>query len=361
MWADTSLIELLNIDIPIIQSPMAGAADVELAVAVCEAGGLGSLPCAMLSPEQIRDQVSQLREATDGPLNLNFFCHNAPELDVEDHTRWLSRLSKFYDEYGLDPAQAPRNAGRAPFDDSLCEVAEQLRPEVASFHFGLPREDLLARVKAAGAIVMSSATTVTEAHWLAERGCDVIIAQGIEAGGHRGMFLSDDVHSQVGLFALLPQVVDAVDVPVVAAGGIASGRSIAAALALGAAGVQIGTAYLLSDESRISRLHRAALASSASDQTALTNLFSGRPARSLYNRVMREVGPISPDTPPFPLAGAALAPLKKAAEAQGAADFSSLWSGQAGRLAQPGRAGDITQHLAREALAVLSRLSGENQ
>lgn len=361
MWTDQALLELLSIDIPIIQSPMAGAAGVELAVAVSEAGALGSLPCAMLSPQQIQDQASQLRKATTAPLHLNFFCHDAPGPAAHDHSRWLSRLSKFYGEYGLDSAQAQGKAGRAPFDDSLCEIAEEIKPEVASFHFGLPREDLVTRIKAVGAIVMSSATTVAEARWLAERGCDVIIAQGIEAGGHRGMFLSDDVHSQIGLFALLPQIVDAVDVPVVAAGAIASGRSIAAAMALGASGVQIGTAYLLSDESRISHLHRETLIASASDHTAITNLFSGRPARGLYNRLMREIGPLSADTPQFPLASAALGPLKKAAEAQGKADFSSLWSGQAGPLAQPGPAGEITQHLAQEALAVLSRLSGKNQ
>ena len=227
-----------------------------------------------------------------------------------------------------------------------------------SFHFGLPHESLMDRVKAAGCVVLSSATTVEEARWLEVRGCDAIVTQGYEAGGHRGMFLNDDISTQAGTMALVPQVVDAVEVPVIAAGGIADGRGIAAAFALGAAGVQIGTAYLFTPESLITGLHRKALRTGRDDGTALTNVFSGRPARSLLNRVMREVGPISDLAPAFPTASGALAPLKAKAEAAGDSSFSSLWSGQAVGLGRELGAGDLTRQLAEEAAARLEWAAG---
>lgn len=238
-------------------------------------------------------------------------------------------------------------------------MVEDLKPPVVSFHFGLPEESLLERVKATGAVVLSSATTASEARWLADKGCDAIIAQGAEAGGHRGMFLGEDIATQAGTFALVPQVVDAVDVPVIATGGIADGRGIAAAFALGASAVQIGTAYLFTPEATISELHRQALANASDDGTALTNLFSGRPARGLMNRVMREVGPISDKAPAFPTAGGALAPLKSEAEKGGSAGFSSLWSGQAAGLCQDMGAGELTRRLAEDARTRLAALTSE--
>jgi nitronate monooxygenase len=199
---------------------------------------------------------------------------------------------------------------------------------VVSFHFGLPAPDLLALVKSSGAKILSSATTVAEALWLQAQGVDAVIAQGLEAGGHRGMFLTDDIATQVGTFALLPQVVAALRIPVIAAGGIATAQGVKAALDLGAAAVQVGTAYLLCDEATTSPVHRQALVSVGADSTALTNIFTGRPARGIVNRIMRDLGPINWKAPQFPLATAASFPLRQKAESLGSGDFSPLWAGQ---------------------------------
>jgi nitronate monooxygenase len=358
MWPDRRLLDLFGIQHPIIQAPMAGPTTPDLAVAVAEAGGLGSLATAMLDADGARNEIGIFRQRTDKPVTLNFFCHVPPVPDPAREAAWRDRLSPFYAEFGLDPSATSSGAGRTPFDANLCALVEELRPEVVSFHFGLPDADLLARVKRAGCLVLSSATTVAEARWLAERGVDAIIAQGAEAGGHRGMFLPADTGAQPGTFALVPQVVDAVEVPVIAAGGIADARGIVAALALGAAGVQIGTAYLLSHEAKVSALHRAALKSASAESTAMTNLFTGRPARGIMNRMMREIGPMSPDAPAFPLAGAAVQPLRSAAEAKGTGDFTPLWSGQAAALAREDGAAELTTRLAEEALSLMRRLAG---
>lgn len=357
MWPDRRLVDLLGVDLPIVQAPMAGASGSAMVIAVAEAGGLGSLPCAMLDADTIRAEIGVIRQRTDKPLNVNFFCHAPAAPDSGRAAAWKARLSPYYRELGLtESAEAPA-VDRAPFGEATCEIVEELRPEVVSFHFGLPAERLLDRVKATGAVVLASATTAAEARWLEEHGCDAVIAQGCEAGGHRGMFLTDEIATQAGTFALVPQVVDAVAVPVIAAGGIADGRGVAAAFALGAAGVQVGTAYLFTPEATISDLHRAALRNARDDGTALTNVFSGRPARGLMNRVMREVGPMSDAAPAFPTAGGALAPLKARAEAAGSADFSSLWSGQAARLAREAGAGELTRQLAADARRRLDALA----
>jgi nitronate monooxygenase len=356
MWPDNRLTELFGIEHPIVLAPMAGAMDVELAVEVAAAGGLGSLPAAMLTADALHRQVGEFRARTGRPVNVNFFCHVAPVPNNAREARWRETLAPYYREYGIDPAAPVKSTNRAPFDDAFCEVVEELKPAVVSFHFGLPEPDLLARVKAAGCRVISSATTAAEAVWLERRGADAIIAQGYEAGGHRGMFLTDDVAGQAGTFALVPQVVDAVKVPVIASGGVGDGRGIAAAFALGAAGVQIGTAYLQCPESRISPPYRAALASARDDGTALTNVMSGRPARGIVNRFMREVGPISALAPEFPLAAAAVGPLRAKAEAAGSGDFSPLWSGQAASLGRAMPARELTQRLAAQAQAELKRL-----
>jgi nitronate monooxygenase len=238
----------------------------------------------------------------------------------------------------------------------MCALVEELKPEVTSFHFGLPDAAMMKRVKAAGAIVLSSATTVKEAIWLEENGADVIIAQGAEAGGHRGMFLTENIAEQSGTFALVPQVVDAVKVPVIAAGGIADGRGIAAAFALGASGVQIGTAYLRCPESKIIAAARVALAQASDESTVITNVMTGRPARGVANRVMREVGPVSPDAPVFPHAATGLGPLKAAAEKLGRVDFTNLWAGQAVRMGREMPAAELTRALAGSALARLQAL-----
>jgi nitronate monooxygenase len=324
------LTELLGTDLPILEAPMAGAVGPEMAIAVCAAGGLGALACALLPPEAIRAGVAKVRAATDRPYNLNFFCHEPPPVSAGAEARWRRRLAPYFAELGVDPASPAPNVDRAPFDVAACELIEELRPPVVSFHFGLPRADLVERVKATGARVLSSATTVDEAQWLEDHGCDAIIAQGFEAGGHRGMFLSDDVATQIG--TLVPQVVDAVRVPVIAAGGIADRRGVVAAFALGASGVQVGTAFLLCPEALVSPLYAKALR--AHGPTAITTVFTGRPARSIVNRLVREVGPLAAEAPPFPLAAGAVMRLRGAAEANGASDFTSLWSGQAAMLAR---------------------------
>lgn len=341
-----ALAALFGIEFPIVQAPMAGVQGSALAIAVSQAGGLGSLPCAMLTPDQIRGEIAAIRAETDRPFNVNFFCHQPPARDEARQRRWQARLLPYYEELGVDPSVAATGAGRAPFNVEAADLVEALRPPVVSFHFGLPQRELLARVRATGAKVLSSATTVDEARWLEAQGVDAVIAQGVEAGGHRGMFLSEDVSTQVGTLALVAQVVDAVSVPVVAAGGIADARGVAAALALGASGVQVGTAYLLCPEARTSPLHRAALTAAGARHTVLTNLFTGRPARAIVNRVIREHGPMSPDAPAFPLALGALLPLRVAAEARGNADFSPLWAGQNVSGCREVAAADLTRDLA---------------
>lgn len=358
MWPDRRLIDLFKTEFPIVLAPMAGVMDAELVIAAAQGGALGSLPSAMISPEKAREQVGLIRQRVKAPVNMNFFCHTPVELTTEAEARWKQRLTGYYTEHGLDPSAPIAAANRAPFDAAFCEVVEELKPEVVSFHFGLPDATLLGRVKAAGCLVISSATTVKEAIWLEQRGVDAVIAQGAEAGGHRGMFLTDKIAEQPGTFALVPQVVDAVKVPVIACGGIADGRGIAAAFALGAAGVQIGSAYLRCPESKVSAGGRKALSEAGDDSTVITNVMTGRPARGVQNRLMREAGPVSPDAPPFPHAATALAPLKAAAERQGRSDFTNLWAGQAIALGRELPAAELTRDLAKSALARMKALVG---
>ena len=355
MWPDQRILDLLGVEIPIIQAPMAGANLSAMVIAVSEAGGLGSLPCALLSLDKAREELAKIRQGTARPINVNFFCHTAPAFDAEREAAWKQRLSAYYRELGLDPAMPTPPSMRAPFDEDYLSLVEEFRPEVVSFHFGLPRPELLERVKRTGAKILSSATTVDEARWLEANGCDAVIAQGFEAGGHRAIFLSEDISTQVGTMALVPQVADAVRVPVIAAGGIADARGIAAAFALGASAVQIGTAFLFTPEATIAAPHRAALKTAKDNQTALTNLFTGRPARGIVNRMVREVGPISDLAPAFPLAGGGLAPLRQATEPAGSGDFMPLWSGQAAPLGRERPAGELTRLLAQEALERLQR------
>ena len=351
-WPDTCFLARTGLQLPIVQAPMAGAGGSALAIAAIAGGALGSLPCGMSSPAAVRREVDAVRAAGAGPINLNFFCHTMPADD--DDSAWRRRLAPFYAALAVDDPGAPPPL-RMPFDAAMCAVVEELRPDVVSFHFGLPDAALLDRVRATGAIVIGNATNVAEARFLAARGVDAIIAQGWEAGGHAGRFLGGDPAEQMGLFALLPQVADAVDVPVIAAGGIADARGIVAAFALGAAAVQIGTAYLRTPESLASPMHRAALADDRAEHTVVTNLFSGGLARGLRNRLIDTLGPIDPAAPPYPYASAALAPLRRLAEQRGDAGFSPLWAGQAARLGRDEPARALTERLGREALALLQR------
>lgn len=334
----------LGIQHPVLQAPMAGVQTHAMAAAVSNAGGLGALPAAMLSLGQLGEELTALAVATTAPFNVNFFCHTPPRPDAEREARWREALAPAYREAGIDPANIPAGPGRMPFSHEAADVLEPFRPAVVSFHFGLPAPDLLARVKSWGSKVLASATTVDEARWLEAHGADAVIAQGLEAGGHRGNFLSPDLSLQLGAFALWPQVAQAVKVPVIATGGIADAAGVQAARALGVAGVQVGTAYLLCDEAQTSALHRAALQSDT--PTALTNLFTGQAARGIVNRVMRDWGPLSPLVPAFPLATSAIAPLRAWAEKQSRADFTPLWSGQNRSGCRPGSAAELTLALA---------------
>ena len=341
-----TLTEFLGIELPVIQAPMAGVQGSALAVAVSNAGGLGSLPCAMLDLESIRKELAAIRAQTTKPFNVNFFCHVPPKPDAGREAAWRSALSPYFAEFEIDPKAIAAGPGRAPFSAEAADLLREFKPAVVSFHFGLPSADLLALVRSFGAKIFSSATTVDEARWLEAHGVDAVIAQGLEAGGHRGIFLSEDLSTQVGTFALLPQVVAAVKVPVIAAGGFADAKGVAAAMTLGAAGVQIGTAYLLCPEATTSAPHRAALKSADARTTAVTNVFTGRPARGIVNRLVREIGPISEIAPAFPSAFSAVAPLRARAESQGSGQFSPLWAGQNVSGCKEIPAGDLTRSLA---------------
>jgi nitronate monooxygenase len=343
-----NLQELLGTELPIIQAPMAGVQGSALTVAVSNAGGLGSLPCAMLSLEALHQELTTISRQTCNPYNVNFFCHTRPAADTTREAAWRQALSPYFEQFGIDANTIPAGPLRTPFNQAAADVLAEFRPPVVSFHFGLPDPGLLKQVRGWGAKILSSATTLEEALWLQEQGVDAIIAQGLEAGGHRGMFLDDDISTQVGTFALLPQIVQAVNIPVIAAGGIADSKGVAAVLALGAVAAQIGTTYLLCPEASTSLLHRAALKSPAARITALTNLFSGRPARSIVNQLIRELGPINPVAPAFPLATAAITPLRAAAESQGNSGFSPLWSGQNASGCKEIPAAQLTRELAGE-------------
>ncbi|ABS10012.1 NAD(P)H-dependent flavin oxidoreductase [Shewanella baltica] len=340
------LTRLFGIELPIIQAPMAGVQGSALTIAVSQAGGLGSLPCAMLSLEALGAALTQIRAQTTKPINVNFFCHYEPEPQAAKQAMWLKQLAPYFAELGIHPDTQAAGAQRAPYTSAQAEVLAKFKPEVVSFHFGLPNEDLLLEIKSWGSKIISTATTVEEALWLEARGVDAIIAQGLEAGGHRGHFLSDDLTEQHGTFSLLPQIIAAVDVPVIAAGGIVDAKTVRAAMAMGASAVQVGTAYLLCPECTTSEIHRAALQSEAAHHTALTNLFSGRPARGIVNRFMAELGPINNAVPDFPLASSAVAGLRSAAEQQGFGDFSPLWCGQNATGCQAIPAAELTRQLA---------------
>lgn len=324
----------LGLKRPIVQAPMAGVQGWQMAWAVSRAGGLGSIPAALLSNEQLIAELQQFSSAFKEhggtgllPLNINFFCHENPAVNPAKDAEWRRILNPYYQEFGVDPSSIGAGAGRAPLSQSSLEIIEQFRPKVVSCHFGLPSNSILSALKQLGVKLWSSATTIAEGVWLQDHGIDAVIAQGLEAGGHRGMFLTQDLTTQLSTFCLLPQLISSLRVPVIAAGGIADRHSVQAVLGLGAASAQIGTSYLLCDEAMTSSIHRSAL-KAPQCHTALTNLFTGRAARGIMNRLMSEIGPLNSRAPEFPLAGAAIAPLKQLAEQTGRSDFSSMWSGQ---------------------------------
>jgi nitronate monooxygenase len=354
MWPDKRLVELFDIEHPIVLAPMAGVGTIELAAAVADAGGLGSIGCGTMNPQIAADTIARLRRLTRKSINVNFFCHDPAKADADRERAWHDRLCGYYREVGVAAEQQQPRVDLAPFGDAMCEVVEDAKPDVVSFHFGLPHPALLGRVKAVGCKVVSSATTVEEARWLDERGVDAVIAQGYEAGGHRGMFLdwnrNGAVASQIGTLALVPQIADAVSVPVIAAGGIADGRGIAAALALGAAGAQIGTGFLLCPEAATAVPHRDAVRRAHEHETVVTNVFTGRPARAFVNRLACEIGLLTDAAPDFPLPMGDLAPLRAAAEQKGSRDFTPFWSGQAAALSREMPAALLIQMTVKETL-----------
>ena len=354
MTKTTSIAKLFGIELPIIQAPMAGAQNQHMAIAVSNAGGLGSMPCSMISCDEISKRLASFRACCDKPINLNFFCHKEKPRNENREAHWRKSLESFYQEVGTKGHPGGTISVRS-FDEKRCELVEELRPEVVSFHFGLPSANLVKRIKATGTRIMSSATTVNEARYLADNGCDAIIAQGYEAGGHQGRFLDDrndrNYASQIGTFSLVQQINASIDLPIIAAGGIANGRSIAAAFMLGASAAQIGTRYLKTPESTVSDHHRRLLNDPQPPSTVLTNVFTGRLARSFSNRIIREAGPISTDVPDYPYAIAGLAPLKDAAQDSG--EFVSLWAGQSSTIGKEMDSGALTRELAKDAMAHL--------
>ena len=341
-----TIADLFGIELPIIQAPMAGSQGRALAIAVSNAGGLGSVPCAMLGPDQIRKELQAVTSATSKPYNVNFFVHKPPLPDAAREDAWRKVLAPYFAEHGIDPASIQPGPQRSPFDDAAADALEGFKPPIVSFHFGLPSDALMKRVKGWGSKILSSATTVDEAKYLEAHGVDAIIAQGFEAGGHRGMFLTEDLNAQPGTSALVQQIVRAVRLPVIAAGGIADADGVRAAMAGGASAVQVGTAYLFTPEATTNPLHRAALGRIGARITAVTNLFTGRPARGIVNRLMREIGPMNPKAPAFPLAATAIFALRSKAEPKGLHDFTSMWAGQSAALCREMPAANLTRQLA---------------
>lgn len=357
MWPDRRLLDLFGIEHPILQAPMGNYTRAGLAAAVSEAGALGGIGTAGWTRAQARTEVLKARQVTNKPLNFNFFTHKVGAVDPAADEAWRAALAGYYREQG-HTWKPTTSASHEPFDAEGCELIEELKPQVVSFHFGLPDAALVARIKRTGAKIISSATTTEEACWLEAHGVDAIIAQGADAGGHRGTFLAADpvaaLSSQVGTMALVPQIVDAVRIPVIAAGGIGDARGIAAALMLGASGVQMGTAFLHCPEAPTSPVHREALKSTSSDGTVVTNIWTGRPARTVVNKAIRELGAISSAAPLFPYAAHGMQPLRTASEAAGSADFVPLFAGQAARLGRDLPAGDLVRTLAAETIEKLS-------
>ena len=320
-----NICKMLNIEMPIIQAPMAGVQDWQLAVAVSNAGGLGSIPCGMLSNEQIVEEIEQFKKHSTKPYNLNFFCHDMPELNLQALKTWEKTLSPYFESYNIELANDVSGL-RVPFDEGIADTIEPFKPPVISFHFGLPSASLVKRVKSWGTIILSSATTLEEALWLQDNGADIIIAQGIEAGGHRALFLNDDLSTQLPTVKLLNILHQTLSIPVIAAGGIANHCDVKNMIELGASAVQVGTSYILCYEAKTSHIHRKAI-SSEETPTALTNLFSGRVARGIINNLMTDLDFINDVVPEFPYASVSLAPLRAKAEEVGKCDFTPLWAG----------------------------------
>jgi nitronate monooxygenase len=352
----TRLCELLGIQYPIVQAPMAGGpTTVDLVVAASDAGALGSFGAAYMSPQQIREACAATRARTDRPFSVNLFAP-VPQPPAYDATRTLARLRIYHEELGIAAPFAPVPSDQATQFNAQVDAILECRVPIFSFTFAIPPASTLSRFKAIGAIVIGTATTVDEAVALQDSGVDAICAQGSEAGGHRGTFAVPFERAMIGTMALIPQVVDAVKVPVIASGGIMDGRGIAAALALGAEGVQLGTAFLATTQSGAPSAHKDALSAAKEDATSVTRAFSGRHARGIRNRVIDEFESDPESIAPYPLQNALTRAMRNAAAASGRAEYLSLWAGQALRLARRIDAGELVRQLVRETDQCISAL-----
>jgi len=353
MWPKNDLTELLQIEHPIIQAPMAGSSTPALAGAVSNAGGLGSLGCAAMSLDELVTTTDKLRTITDQPFNLNFFAHTEPQERPKVDSQVSTQIAFAYQERAISGPSKNNTKTYDQFNIDTVSALLKIKPRVVSFHFGLPSTDLVAALRDTGCNILCSATTVEEAKWLAENGVDAIIAQGWEAGGHRGTFEVSFEDFGIGTMALVPQIVDAIDLPVIAAGGIADGRGIAAAFNLGASGVQLGSAFLSCPEASISTAHRNALQNARDDDTRLTRAFSGRPARARNNRYIELMAQQRGKLVDFPLMYRFSRPLMQSSVDNNDDDYSFLLYGQAAALNREMPASDLVTKLTEEALSLL--------
>ncbi|WP_448188040.1 NAD(P)H-dependent flavin oxidoreductase [Azospirillum sp. sgz301742] len=354
----TILTQRLGLTHPIIQAPMAGGGDTPaLVAAVSEAGGLGSMGVAYLTGAQIAEAAQAVRATTGRPFGVNLFAPT-PAPAAADPAPALDRVAPYYAELGLPAPTAPTLAAPTlPTDGFAGQVAACLDSGAAvfSFTFGIPSADVVRAIKARGMLFVGTATTVDEAVALEQAGADAVVAQGSEAGGHRGTFANDFGAGMVGTLALVPQVADAVRIPVIASGGIMDGRGIAAVLTLGAAAAQMGTAFLTCDEAGVTEAYKQAILAARDHETRVTRAFSGRPARGIANRFMDEVDAAPEAILPFPLQNALTRPMRTAAGKQGRAEFLSLWAGQGVRLARRQEAAALMEKLVEETEAAVRR------
>ena len=353
MFPSTAFTKLAGVEYPILGAPMAGASTADLTVAISEAGGMGPLAAAALSPEAIRNEVATVRKRTSKPFNINLFVLGQAKADPQQVARALELLAPIREELGLAPGTPLEKY--CPDNAAQMEAVLEARPALASFTFGILSKEQVAAFQARGILVMGTATTVAEARAWESVGADLVCAQGSEAGAHRGTFLGDAEGSLVGTMALVPQMVDAVRIPVIAAGGIMDGRGIAAALMLGAAGVQMGTAFLSSPESGISAAWREALRGAKDDSTRVSRIYSGRHARGIVNEFMRKLTPVVDDVPPYPIQNALTQPIRQAAAKAGRGEYLSLWAGQGAAMGRGIPAAELFAALVRETYEALGR------
>ncbi len=352
MWPRSDLMDLLEIEHPILQAPMGGESTPAMAIAVCNAGGLGGLGCSFMSGEELIGNINTIRAGTNRSFNLNFFAHSEPQINAEINTQTQAKVAPFYQQLGLDTVPTQGYAPCDTFNESKLKILLDHPPKVVSFHFGIPSLDQVKALQGVGSVILCTATTVAEARWLVDAGVDAVIAQGYEAGGHRGTF---DVFFEdygVGSMALIPQIVDAVDIPVIAAGGIADGRGIAAALVLGASGVQMGSAFLSCPEANVSDDYRKKLKMARDDDTRLTRAFSGRPARARNNRYIEAMAEERMQLPDFPTMYGFSGPLQQADSEHAGNDFDFTLYGQATALNRQLPAAELVERLVEETQSI---------